>query len=213
VVMNRKLIPVLFSGLVVAVAAMAFGGVHYFESNYQSLPYYQNNGKLLIVPKSEAVPMPAFEFTGVSGHKIDQNFVKGKICVANYFFTTCGSICPRMNANLWLVQQAFLHNEAVRILSLTCDPGRDDVEKMKAYATMMKADTRQWEFLTGSKYELYRFARHGLHLTATEGNGGDDDFIHAQTFVLIDKQGFIRGYYDGLKTTAVNRLISDMKKL
>jgi protein SCO1 len=139
--------------------------------------------------------------------------LKGKVWVADFFFTRCPTICPVMTNNLQDVQEAFLGNENLKILSFTCDPEYDRPEQLSNYAAAFAADTKQWQFVTGEKSSLYRFARNELSITATDGDGGETDFIHEQYLVLVDKDGFIRGFYDGTKPYEVKLLIRDIKKL
>lgn len=142
---------------------------------------------------------------------------EGKVWVAEYFFTTCGSICPKMNKQMQRVQSAFSGDKDVVILSFTCDPKTDTVAQMKKYADQMKAELPQWQFLTGSKEDLYQLARRSFFLLkpAEAENMGDagNDFIHTNNFVLIDKQRRIRGYYDGTNAIEVNQMMNDIERL
>lgn len=142
---------------------------------------------------------------------------EGKVWVAEYFFTTCGSICPKMNKQMQRVQSAFSGDKDVVILSFTCDPKTDTVAQLKKYADQMKAELPQWQFLTGSKEDLYQLARRSFFLLkpAEAKNMGDagNDFIHTNNFVLIDKQRRIRGYYDGTNAIEVNQMMNDIERL
>jgi protein SCO1 len=137
--------------------------------------------------------------------------VEGKVFVVEYFFTTCGTICPKMNVQMQRVQEKFRGNENVKILSFTVNPKVDTVEQMKRYADEHNADHSQWYFLTGTQEKLYELARKSFFVLkpAEAENLGDEgsDFIHTNNFVLVDKQLRIRGYYDGTNPKEVDRLM------
>ena len=158
-----------------------------------------------------------FSFTNQYGETITQHAVKGKVYVAEYFFTTCGTICPKMNEQMQRVQRAFVDNDEVRLLSFTVDPLVDTVEQMKRYADGHGAKKGQWHFLTGSKEKLYSLARKSFFVLkpAEASNLGDagSDFIHTNNFVLVDRLGRIRGYYDGTNQSEVDDLMKDIEYL
>jgi len=158
-----------------------------------------------------------FSFTDQSGKSYGSRDLKGKIYVAEYFFTTCGTICPKMNAEMQRVQAAFKGNDAFKIVSFTVDPETDSVAQMKIYADGHLADPNQWHFLTGDKTALYTLARRSFFVLkpAEAQNQGDvgSDFIHTNYFVLVDGQKRIRGYYDGTAPKEVNKLIVDVRRL
>lgn len=158
-----------------------------------------------------------FTFTDQNGRPYGSKDLRGKIYVAEYFFTNCGTICPKMTAQMERVQEKFKGNKDVRIISLTVDPANDTVARMKEYAAMHNADGDQWHFLTGTQEELYKAARRYFFVLkpAEVKNQGDvgSDFIHTNNFVLIDRQQRIRGYYDGTSPLEVNQLMKDMDRL
>jgi protein SCO1 len=158
-----------------------------------------------------------FSFTDQTGKTYGSKDLKGKIYVAEYFFTTCGTICPKMNAEMQRVQEAFKGKDEFKILSFTVDPQTDSVAQMKLYADGHGADPDQWHFLTGEKKDLYRLARRSFFVLkpAEAANQGDvgSDFIHTNYFVLVDAQKRIRGYYDGTCSKEVDKLIGDIGKL
>lgn len=157
--------------------------------------------------------IPPFEFTAHNGEKINNLTVKDKIFVTDFFFTKCLGICPKMTSQLQRVQKEFEGDPDLIILSHTVDPERDTIEALAAYANMYEADSSKWFFITGTKPDLYQIARKGYFVTATEGDGSSEDFIHTEKFVLVDKTGVIRGYYDGTDSIAVNKLMTDIKIL
>lgn len=143
--------------------------------------------------------------------------VKGKVFVAEYFFTTCGTICPKMTAQMTRVQKKFANNENLKLLSFTVDPAYDDVEVMREYAKKHNAIKGQWHFITGEKEDLYNLARNSFFVLkpAEAANLGDagSDFIHTNNFVLVDQELRIRGYYDGTSISEVNELMEDIEVL
>lgn len=158
-----------------------------------------------------------FTFQNQDGQKISDNEVRGNVFVVEYFFTTCGTICPKMNQQMQRVQKAYEGNSNFKILSFTVNPEIDTVEQMKRYASSHGAKTGQWHFLTGDKTELYSLARKSFFvLKPSEAqNLGDagSDFIHTNNFVLIDRKMRIRGYYDGTSAKEVGQLIKDIEIL
>ena len=158
-----------------------------------------------------------FSFLNQEGETITQAEVEGKVYVAEYFFTTCGTICPKMNAQMRRVQLEFADNDDVRLMSFTVDPEVDTVEEMKDYADAHGAKKGQWHFLTGSKEDLYSLARKSFFVLkpAEAQNLGDvgSDFIHTNNFVLVDRKGRIRGYYDGTSKKKVDELMRDIERL
>lgn len=158
-----------------------------------------------------------FTFTDQNNKPFGLKDVKGKVFVAEYFFTNCGTICPKMTAQMERVQKRFRGNEQFAILSFTVDPANDTVARMAEYAAMHGADNSQWHFLTGSEQDLYSVARRYFFILkpAEVRNQGDagSDFIHTDNFVLVDQQQRIRGYYDGTSEKEVNMLMHDIERL
>lgn len=158
-----------------------------------------------------------FSFLNQDGKVVTQQDVKGKVFVAEYFFTTCGTICPIMNVQMQRVHKVYQGNKNVRILSFTVDPKVDTVAQMKRYAVAHGADVKSWFFLTGTQEKLYELARKSFFVLkpAETENQGDvgSDFIHTNNFVLVDKEMRIRGYYDGTNSKEVDELIGDIALL
>lgn len=153
-----------------------------------------------------------FSFVNQAGQTITQNDVKGKVYVAEYFFTTCTGICPKMNANMQKVYAVYRNNPDFRILSHTVDPDHDTISVLKAYAEKHGADPKNWWFLTGTKKELYTLARQG-YMVDDGTYTGDEDFVHTQWFALVDGEGRVRGLYEGTKQPDVEKLIKDIDRL
>jgi protein SCO1 len=173
------------------------------------LPYFGPKNAVKINDTSYH-SVPDFHFTDQNNHKVDQNAVKGKIYVTEFFFTTCQSICPIMNSNLERIYSKFKSDPEFLILSHTVDPEEDSVEVLKRYADSHGVNDDKWLFVTGTKPDLYGIARKGYLLDANEGDGGAEAFIHTQNFALVDKERHIRGYYDGTDSLEVERLIREI---
>lgn len=157
--------------------------------------------------------VPPFTFLDQNGNTVTESVMNGKVVVVDYFFTTCQSICIDMTRNLHRVQEKFVTDRDVLILSHTVDPETDSVKQLFNYMVEKDINSKMWLLLTGDKKELYKQARNGYFITAMQGDGGPNDFIHEQKLVLIDKEGRIRGYYDGVDDKEVDQMIDDIKML
>lgn len=158
-----------------------------------------------------------FKFTNQYNELIELKEVEECVFVAEYFFTTCPTICPIMNKQMQRVQKHFTNEKQFKILSFTVHPEVDTVEQLLRYAKKHNAVKNQWHFLTGSKKQLYESARKSFFLLkpAEVKNQGDvgSDFIHTNNFVLVDKFLQIRGYYDGTNPKEIDKLIRDAENL
>jgi len=139
--------------------------------------------------------------------------LKGYIYVADFFFTRCGSICPKMSTQLTRVQAEFEKDSGVKIISFTVDPKNDTVEVLKQYANDYNAIEGKWRFVTGSKDSIYALAQKGFFITAMEDKNHPIDFIHSDKLVLVDKKGWIRGYYNGTDIKEVDKLMTEIRVL
>ena len=140
---------------------------------------------------------------------------KGKVYLANYFYTTCTTVCPRMNNEVKKVYEHFKGSKNFLILSHTSMPGRDSVKRLKRYADSMRVTTSNWMFLTGRKDSLYRQARISYKIDDPNNNvvNIDDDFIHTQLVALVNKKGEVVKIYDGLKPSEMKEVINDAERL
>src|SRR5689334_3852854 len=209
----RKKINIVFFTSLIVIPFTVFGVMRWINNNYTSLPYYGGNESQKGNDKAENFSVPSFSFTNQDNQSLTSEFVKDKIWVADYFFTKCTSICPKLTTHLQKVEDAFKQDYGVKIISFTVDPDRDSPDVLKTYAAAYHANSSQWQFVTGEKKDLYAFARKGLFIIATDGDGGPDDFIHSEKLVLIDKNQHIRGYYDGTSDNEVDQLIKDITRL
>jgi protein SCO1/2 len=142
-----------------------------------------------------------------------QEKLKGKYYVTDFFFTTCPTICPDMSSQMMRVQEAYADAEDFMIVSHSVTPKIDSPSVLKAYAERYEAIPDKWVFLTGDKKVIYELARKSYFAATTEGDGGVDDFIHTENFVLVDKEKRIRGFYDGTDPASVDQLIEDIEIL
>jgi len=154
-----------------------------------------------------------FSFTNQNGKTITQKDYEGKIYVADFFFTTCTSICPKMTSNLVDVQKATMDNPKVMLLSHTVFPEVDNVATLKAYAIEKGVDDKKWNLVTGDKKEIYAMARKS-YLAVKMGKPAElYDMVHTENLVLVDTKKRVRGFYDGTKKEDIKRLIEDINFL
>ena len=155
-----------------------------------------------------------FSFTDQSGTEVTVNTFDGKIYVANFFFTTCPGICPKMNANMQLVADAFKGNDKVKFLSHTVTPHIDSVPVLNEYAAIHHIDAEQWHLVTGNKAGIYDAARRSYFVEDAIGLTYDStDFLHTERFVLVDADKHLRGVYNGTVALEMERLTEDIKLL
>ncbi len=155
-----------------------------------------------------------FSLLNQFGDTLTENNLKGKIRVVDFFFTTCPGICKDMAKEMRRLQEVFKADDEMVFLSHSVMPNTDTLEVIAAYAELQGAIKGKWYILTGDKKQIYKLARQSYFAVLDEGGTGDeDDFIHTENFVLVDKQDRIRGFYDGTSTEDVNRLIEDVTLL
>ncbi|MEQ8905662.1 SCO family protein [Ekhidna sp.] len=156
-----------------------------------------------------------FEFVNQNGEIVSNKTFDGKVYVANFFFTMCPTVCPKMETNLSMVQDEFKDNNQVRILSHTVMPWADSVGRLKEYALQNEIDSEQWHLVTGEQEEIYKMGR--LAYFADEGFGKGitdlDDFLHTENIVLIDQKRRIRGIYNGTLRLEMRRMMEDIRYL
>lgn len=163
--------------------------------------------------KSKYHTIADFAFVNQNGDTITQKDYDGKIYVADFFFTTCGSICPKMTANLAEVQKAVLNNPKVKLLSHTVFPETDSVPVLKAYALKNGVVDSKWNLVTGDKKEIYTMARKS-YLAVKLGRPDQlYDMVHTENFILVDQKRRVRGFYDGTKKEDMQKLIEDINFL
>ncbi|KUJ60254.1 photosynthetic protein synthase II [Flavobacteriaceae bacterium CRH] len=176
------------------------------------------DGKLLTIG-----PAPKFELTNQDNVKISNQTYKGKVYVLEFFFTTCPSICPKMNLSMLEIEKTFFGNPNFGIISITIDPNHDTPQVLKDHAKLLGVKSSNWNFLTGDKATIMDLSNKGFNLYAGENAKVNGGFEHSGLFALIDKNGNIRCrkdefgnpilYYDGLDKKGVRDIQEDIKIL
>ena len=183
------------------------------ESN-ESLPFL---GQSEINAKGDSVKhfIADFKFINQDGDSISQDFFKDKIYIADFFFTSCPTICPVMKTQMLRIFEKFKDQPNFLILSHTIDPRHDSVAVLKKYKEKLGIKSSQWQFVTGDKDKIYEIALKSYLVSALEDKEAVDDggFVHSGAFVLVDKNKNIRGIYDGTKEKEVDKLINDIELL
>ncbi|NNC49393.1 MAG: SCO family protein [Flaviramulus sp.] len=154
-----------------------------------------------------------FSLKNQNGKTITQNDYKDKIYVADFFFTTCQTICPIMTNHMIDIQNEILYDDDVMLLSHTVTPEIDSVAQLKRYANLKGVNDSKWNLVTGDKKQIYELARKSYLAVKDNEFGGDFDMIHTENFMLIDKKYQIRGFYDGTNSEEINRLLEDINIL
>lgn len=154
-----------------------------------------------------------FELINQNGKKITQRNYENKIYVADFFFTTCPSICPIMTKNMAQIQGSILEDEDVLLLSHSVTPIIDSVPQLKKYALEKGVIDSKWNLVTGDKKQIYELARKSYLAVKTDGDGGPYDMIHTENFILVDKERRIRGFYDGTDGEDIQKLLEDLEIL
>lgn len=197
---NKTLKYILFFGAIVVIFFIAtFAGTDNWKTKAPILSYVK-----------------PFTFTTENGQPFTQKDMLGKVCVVNFFFTTCKGICPRMNGNIKTIYEQYKDQSNFMIVSHTCDPETDSAATLKKYAEKMQVNTDKWVFLTGRKDSLYLQARNSYLLDDPKNNLKDinDQFLHTQFIALVDKNGNVRGHiYDALKQDELKALSAEIAVL
>ena len=204
----------------IVFGAVAVSGFVWVLTPKQILPVYQ---PAMIDPKlvDESIQfvkkyhtIAPFTMTNQNGQTITEKDYENKVYVADFFFTTCPSICPIMTKNMFSLQEKLKTKyPEVKLLSYSVIPEIDTIEQLKRYAIENKVDDKIWNLVTGDKKEIYTLARKSYLVVQNDGNGGPHDMIHTENFVLIDKENRIRGYYDGTDINEMDRLITEIGML
>ena len=155
----------------------------------------------------------SFNLTNQDGYTITESNYEGKIYVTDFFFVTCPTICPKMTKQMNRVYDEFKDNPDISFLSHTVMPEADSVSVLNKYAKDLGVSSDRWNFVTGDKKQIYNLARKTYFAAITEGDGGINDFVHTENFVLVDKEKRLRGFYDGTSKEDVDRLIIEINAL
>ncbi|MEZ4776905.1 MAG: SCO family protein [Bacteroidia bacterium] len=213
--MKTKILPIFFLMCLVACSESQPN-----KSRVEALPFY-NEATFTphwISPDDEALDtfhrISPFELMNQEGNIITEKTFEGKIYVADFFFTVCPGICPKMTTHMKELQDEFLEDEDVLLLSHSVTPESDSVPVLKHYADDKGILSHKWHLATGAQQEIYTLGRKDYFVEEDLGlTKEDDDFLHTENFVLIDKNRHIRGIYNGLNKTSINQLIADIKTL
>lgn len=154
--------------------------------------------------------IPDFIFIDQDSNEISQKTFQNKVYIADFFFTTCPTICPIMKTQMFRVYEKFKGNNQVAFLSHTIDPKHDTVAVLKNYADGLGVSSNQWHFVTGNRETIYDIAQNHYMISAVEDESAPGGAIHGGSFILIDKEKRIRGYYDGTNEKEVTQLINDI---
>ena len=181
----------------------------YFISSDFTPRWFSNSSELKNKHK-----IPPFSFLNQNGDTITSKTYENKIYVADFFFTTCPGICPKLTKNMNLIQDKYIDDPNILLLSHTVMPWNDSIPVLKAYAERNNIDNAKWNLVTGDKNELYSIAREGYFADEDFGKTKDESqFIHTENFILVDTQGYIRGVYNGTIPIDIKRLIRHIEIL
>ena len=212
---DYKLFALVFGVISIVIIALIYNTINI----YQPLPIYQPtmvSTELVdstIQHQKKYHKIANFSLTNQNGKTITQNDYKGKIYVADFFFTTCQTICPIMTTNMAEVQKEILNDDEVMLLSHSVTPEIDNTDQLKRYAVKKGINDKKWNLVTGDKKEIYKLARKSYLAVKDQGDGGPFDMVHTENFMLIDKKRQIRGFYDGTNTEDIKRLLNDISIL
>lgn len=224
--MNSSAIKYTLLATILLLPAFIYVVLSTGDHNIRTLPIYGPkevikktvNGKTVVDTNYHVIS--DFAFINQYGDTITKDNFKDKVFVVDFFFTTCQGICPKMSDQMVVLQEKFRSDTNVMILSHTVNPEYDTVNVLLNYAKEYGAIKNKWHLVTGNKKELYDMARNSYFVTAMENEylspeqlGGAEDFIHSEKFILIDRLGRIRGFYDGTKPEDIILLVDEIKLL
>jgi protein SCO1/2 len=207
-------------GIVFLILSIIIVSIIYNTLNvYQPLPIYQPamvSTELVdstIQYQKKYHKIADFKLINQNGKTVTQDDYKNKIYVADFFFTTCQTICPIMTNHMVQIQKALINDDDVLLLSHTVTPKIDTVAQLKRYALEKGVNDAKWNLVTGDKKQIYELARKSYLAVKDFGDGGDFDMIHTENFMLIDKKRQIRGFYDGTNAEDIDKLLEDIEIL
>lgn len=212
---NRDILPASIFAVFSIIAISIFYSI---LKPKETLPIYQPaqvNAKLVdtsIAYKIKYHTISDFSLINQNGDTITEAFYDDKIYVADFFFTTCQSICPIMTKNMKEVQDKLINDKEILLLSHSVTPEIDSVEQLKRYAISNQINDDKWNLVTGDKKQIYNLARKS-YLAVEDDPLGNYDMIHTENFMLIDKKKQIRGFYDGTLESEIIRLLDDIEIL
>ncbi len=218
---NKKLLkryaPIVLTMTV--FSAFVVSSFYYVNKPIETLPIYSPSmvSKELVDENIQFIKkyhkIKDFSMKNQNGETITQEFYNDKIYVADFFFTTCPTICPIMTENMGYIQEKIKNDSDILLLSFSVTPEIDSVEQLKKYALEKNVIDSKWNLVTGNKKDIYNLARTSYLVAKTNGDGGKYDMIHTENFVLVDKEKRIRGFYDGTNSKEMDQLLNDIKIL
>jgi len=202
----------ILAPILVFIFMSTFGEHHFGLKTY--FPVTDDTGEVVTNAEGDTVfkEIPDFQLTSQKGETFGKEDLDGNIYVADFFFATCPGICKKMSSQLVRVQEAFQNDTTVQLVSFTVNPEHDSASVLQNYADMYGADPDKWTFLTGPREEIYDLAQKGFYLPVQQVEG-QQDFIHSEKFMLVDKEHHVRGIYDGTDPVDVDRLITEIRVL
>jgi len=218
---NKKLLK-RYAPLVITMtvfSAFVVSSFYYVNKPIETLPIYSPSmvSKELVEENIQFIKkyhkIKDFSMKNQNGETITQEFYNDKIYFADFFFTTCPTICPIMTENMGYVQEKIKNDSDVLLLSFSVTPEIDSVKQLKKYALEKNVIDSKWNLVTGNKKDIYNLARTSYLVAKTNGDGGKYDMIHTENFVLVDKEKRIRGFYDGTNSKEMDQLLNDINIL
>ncbi len=203
----------------IVFSAIVISSFYFMKKPVKSLPIYSPSmiSKELVAEEIQFVKkyhkIKDFSLLNQNGHKITEEDYNNKIYVADFFFTTCPTICPIMTENMGYLQNKLIDNPEILLASFSVTPEIDSVQQLKKYALEKNVIDSKWNLLTGDKKEIYDLARKSYLVAKNDGDGGKYDMIHTENFVLVDKEKRIRGFYDGTNQLEMDKLLNDIRIL
>ncbi len=199
---------------IIAISYLCFLGLAAcdMQPKNENLPIY---GRKEILDNGDTLyhRIADFQFVNQDSAIITQEAVEGKIYIADFFFTSCPTICPIMKTQMLRVYEQIKDNPDVLIISHTIDPKHDTVAVLKEFAERLGVKSEKWHFLTGDKTDIYKLGQTSYMVTAVEDAEEEGGFLHSGAFILVDKERRVRGLYDGTVPEKVDELMVDLKKL
>lgn len=209
-----------FAATLILAVITSFSAITVQADDSGTLPYYGSAEftPFWLTPDSDELAsfhkIPAFSFTNQDGVIVNNATVAGKLYVASFFFSTCPGICPAIKSRLYKVQNKFIDNDNVLILSHSIRPKTDTTEVLQAYAKRNDVKSEKWHLLTGEQEAIYQIAKQSYFASEDLGEQESlENFLHTENLLLIDTQGHIRGIYNGLNNASVSYLIADINIL
>jgi len=157
--------------------------------------------------------IPSFRFLNQDSVYVSEKDIEGKVYVADFFFTTCPTICPKMKTQMLRIYERYKDRDEVRIISHSIDPDFDTPNVLKDYASRLQVKAPKWNLLTGDKAAIYQLGQKSYMVSAQEDPNEAGGFVHSGAFILVDKNRHVRGIYDGTVEAEVNHLLEDMELL